>query len=63
MSTGDRPRSNPGRPVVRTDLHVHHLGYDDHGKDLGYAVVQEHPGGGGFYEYCAKCVLDAKSGV
>lgn len=55
-----RPPSGSFQSNFRTDLHVHWLGRDDAQQDLGYAAVQDHPGGGQ-YDYCARCRLDERA--
>lgn len=47
------------RRGIRTDLHVHWMGRNDEGDDLGYAAFTVHPDGER-KSYCMKCVLEAK---
>lgn len=56
-----RPSSGAFHLGVRGDLHVHWLGRDDNGQDLGYAAIPEHPGGGRHPEYCARCRLEERA--
>jgi hypothetical protein len=58
------PSSGKMRLLFRLEMHVHWLGRNDDGDDLGYAACSEHPGNGtSRYAYCAKCLMDEKTSV